>query len=422
MNHSFKLVSITFLVMIVVMLLLMACDDKPPTPLPKPKSTVSTDQQSETITIGNYTDMTGVASTALQYSNMALEDMVAYYNDQNLIPNIEFHVIHFDGQYNPANNVYGYEWLKDNGADVIFSSVPLDVHVLKSHLLKDDIILFLLAAAEDVPDPSEHIYPLGDTLSKFHSYTLLKWIAENDPDFPKDRPAKIGGASWMDELQSRSLLEGAQEYAKAHPEQFEWIGGYLTEFTFIWDTQVESLRDCDYVLPPVPMEQFVSQYRAAGYEARFIGCSPHIAFLQQIHEKNLWDVIDGMWVIKNNRWWNEESEMIDLINKLLHENHADDVDEIIQSGIGYLAAYNVYMMLELIADAVENSSSGSFNSQAVRDAAQSFTLTIDGIQSNGIIEANLTSSNCLSIYEAHGDAQDLFRIRETCCPIVREIE
>ncbi|MCP4608924.1 MAG: hypothetical protein GY845_09445, partial [Planctomycetes bacterium] len=41
-----------------------------------------------TLTIGNLTDETGVASSALSVIDMALKDFAEYYNEENLIPGV----------------------------------------------------------------------------------------------------------------------------------------------------------------------------------------------------------------------------------------------------------------------------------------------------------------------------------------------
>ncbi|MFC2028240.1 hypothetical protein ACFLU3_06090, partial [Chloroflexota bacterium] len=89
------------------------------------------------ITIGNHTDMTGVASTAMIVITMALEDMAAYYTDENLIPGVRFEVITFDSSYNPDYDIPGYEELKRQGADLFFGNVSPTPVRLKTLLERD---------------------------------------------------------------------------------------------------------------------------------------------------------------------------------------------------------------------------------------------------------------------------------------------
>ncbi|MBT4511799.1 MAG: hypothetical protein HOC20_06285 [Chloroflexi bacterium] len=126
------------------------------------------------------------------------------------------------------------------------------------------------------------------------------------------------------------------------------MGGYLVEPKFMWGTEVEALKDCDFVLPPAPMNRFVKQYRDAGYTAKFIGTDWHIGALNSIDDAGLWDEIDGMLVVRPVQWWNDEGEILDLTKSILYEYRPDQAEEIIQSGAGYLSMQQVYLMFEII--------------------------------------------------------------------------
>ncbi len=368
------------------------------------------------ITIGNLTDLSGPGADAMSYANMALDDMVEYYNEENLIPGVEFKIITYDEQLDPSRDVPGYERLKHDGADLIFTPVPSAAVILKPRLEEDKIVMFALAPTEQALSPPGYVFSPGSVLCKPQSYTLLKWIAENDPDFPEGRPAKVGGAFWA-ESYGASLLAGAKEYAHAHPDQYDWQGEYLTDFTFNWLVEVEELKHCDYVIPPVPMTQFVRQYREAGYDGKFIGFDAHLGFMGALDIAGLWEEVDGMLLIKPGRWWNEEGEVIDLGKALMRDNHPGKVKDIMESGCGYLAIYDVYVIFELISDAMETTGPANFSPQAIYDAAQSFSIDIEGCE-HSFNEIRRASSNCLGIYEFRGDEKDIFRIDPEWIPAI----
>jgi hypothetical protein len=156
---------------------------------------------------------------------MALEDTAEYYTENNLIPGVEFEVVTYDGQYDPSRDIPGYEWLKERGADFIFSPVGATAVTLKPFLEEDKMVLFMMAPHEDAFAPPGWVFAPGNSLFNEQMYTLLKWVAENDPDFPQDRPAKIGAAFW-NESTGLAMLDGAEKYAEAHPEQYSWEGHY----------------------------------------------------------------------------------------------------------------------------------------------------------------------------------------------------
>ncbi len=193
-----------------------------------------------TITIGNLTDQTGVAAEAMYYIGLALNDVVDYYNQHDLIPGVKLEVINYDEQYDASKDIPGYLKLRQEGADLIWTPVPQAVPVLKPYADKDKFVIFTATAnmAESELNGG-YIFSLGIT-PRQEAYTLLKWLAENDEDFPTDRPARFGAAAWNDGY-SNLLYAAAEEYAKAHPEQFEWDQTFLTNFNFNWATQAEEL-------------------------------------------------------------------------------------------------------------------------------------------------------------------------------------
>ncbi|MBM3133109.1 MAG: ABC transporter substrate-binding protein [Chloroflexi bacterium] len=413
MSATGKLALMMVLMLVLALPLVVACGNGGN----KPESDISTEtsEEARVITIGNLTDKTGVSSTALNVITMALEDMAAYYNEQNLIPGIKLKVISYDGGYDPSKNIPGYEWLREKGADLIFDPVPESVETLKDRCNNDQMVIFGMTASREGFLPPGYTF-CESALSDHLAYTLLKWIAGNDPDFPKDRPAKIGAAGWTSAL-LEDYMDGIKAYAEAHPDQYQWVGGFVRDFGFSWTTEVPLLKDCDYVYPPMaPIATFTREFRDAGYKAKFIGGDPHVAFLNTIRDARLWDELDGMLFIKECRWWNEDGELVNLTKELLQKNHPGSATEIMQDGVGYFATLNVWIMLEIIKGAVENVGAENFDSQALYDAAESTVLEIDGVQYSFSPKKRFAPDH-VGIYQLRADGQDLFRADPECLPL-----
>lgn len=423
MSNKIVLRILAFVLFVTISLMVAGCgdddgvgngdaDDKEASPSTPPPS------EPIKITIGNHSDLTGVSSNAMILVTRSLEDMVDYYNKENLIPGVELEVVTYDGQYNPANDIPGYHWLKERGADVFFTGIAPASITLKPLLEDDQMVMFSVTPPTKAFQPPGRVFAAGNTLAQWDATTVLKWVAENDPDFPLGRPAKVGGAFWAEDY-GADCLAGAKKYAMAHPEQYEWVGGFLNDWSFIWDTEVEKLKNCDYVFPPIPMNQFVKQYRDAGYTAKFIGTDAHLAFLGMIDDADLWEEVDGMWFIKCGRWWNDKGEIVELTKKLLQIYHPDEADSIIRSGISYLGTQQVYIMLELIKETVETVGSDNFTPQAIYDTAQSFSITVDGCP-HSYSETKRTSNDGLAVYEMRAAEKDIFRVHVEWLPIVYE--
>jgi len=372
-----------------------------------------------TITIGELIDMTGVASTAMHVIHLALEDVVEYYNDGNLIPGVKLKIETYDEQYDPAKDIPGYEWLKGQGADFIWTPVPPAVDTLQPTLNRDKFLMF--AATANLPQEElagGYVFSLGIT-PEYEALTLVKWIAENDWDWETKGPAKIGGAAWSDGY-SDVWLGAAEAYANAHPDQFEWAGGHLAPLgTFIWDTEIAALTDVDYAYMPVPPPVFVREYRKTGGTAKLIGTDVHAAFLGMMHRGDLWDEFDETLFVRSSRWYNEQGPIVDLYNASLDAKGPEKAQSIRQEGCGYIAYKQIYLMLDIVRQAVETVGPENFSTQALYDAATSWSFSVDGIDDfNSFDESKRISQNYYAIYEATAADMDLHRRHDEWLPQV----
>ena len=415
------------IIAIVILLLLLpwltACSsEETPEPNPSlmtiPEEEIAVSTEKVTITIGNHTDLTGVAANAMSVITMAVKDTVDYYNEQNLIPGVKVKVIDYDTQYDPSRDIPGYKLLKEKGADVLFGTVASAGLTLKPFLEEDKIVMIMMSPNTEAFVPPGWVFALGNALFDEQLYTLLNWIAENDPDFPQDRPAKIGGAMFG-ESAGTAIIEAAEKYAKANPEQYEWVEGFLTGFQFVWTTEANALKDCDYVIPATPPTAFVEAYRQAGGKGKFIGVDPHVAFMGMVDKADLWDEMDGGYFIRSFRWWTDDTEYMRFTRQLLSENHPSEEDEIIGNGVGYITVQPIVMLLEAIKETVEEIGARNFTSEALYNHLLSFSMEFDGCQ-HSFSETKRTSNDYLNIHRLDAPKKDLFLAHEGWLPIVAE--
>jgi len=377
-----------------------------------------TPAKKKTITIGNLTDLTGVSSSALIVMNTAMKDVIDYYDENNLIPGIDVKVVEYDGNFDPAKAIPGWQWLRERGASLIFTAAPPNVPVLKTVADNEKVPFFTATAGMDVLTPPGYTFSLG-TIPQWEAYTLMKWIAENDWDYKTKGPAKIGGAAWEEPL-ILAFFDAMKEYAQAYPDQFEFVGGYTAPLsTFAWGTQVEALKNADYVYPcTAGLVSFAREYHAAGGKAKFIGDGPHAAFMGLVDDARAWGNIDGMLLVMATKWWNDEGELIDFTKELLYKNHPGSADQIIRTGTGYLTTYLPFILLAIIADAAETVGPENVDSQAISDAAESFSLTVDDVEVYSFVGKRSVSSY-YRIMEVREDGKDLFSVSDWL-PVVTE--
>jgi len=420
MTKTVRNLEITILtILLLVLPLVSACDssngDDEVTPTNSPTPSITPTLEPIEITIGNLTDMTGVSANGMAPINMALADMVRYYNENNLIPGVELKIESYDGQYDPSKDIPGYEWLMERGADLIFTPVPPTPASLRARVDQDKVALFTASGNLNDLIPPGYVFSAA-SIPQWEAPTLLKWIAENDLDFPSGRPAKLGGASWTDGY-SISFFQEMEAYANAHPDQYEWVEGRLTNFSFTWGPEVEALKDCDYVFPCIIMNTFVKEYRAAGCTAKLIGGDPHGAFLDMLGKEGLWDAVDGMYAVRCYTWWNEDAPVINLAKQLLNDYHPDKAESVIESGVSYIAVGPIYVVLELVKATVEAVGAENFSSEALYEVAQSFSVDVDG-NIHGFNDNKRVSTGGETIYEYRAEIEDLVRVEPEWLPVV----
>lgn len=370
------------------------------------------------ITVGVISDKTGSTAQVMQVVDSALDDLVEYFNENGLIPSAELDVIYYDGQYDPANDIPGYERLKEQGADVIFANLSNTAVTLKSRADDEEMVIFSLFASEQASDPPGWVFCMNVPISAY-AQTMLQWIAENDWDWQTNGPAIVGGAGWTGPLW-QEIQQGADAYCSAHPEQFEWIGGYLTDFAMTWGPEVDALKDCDYIIPPgVGLITFAREYRQAGGTATFLCFESQAAVLGLAAQAAGWDALDGSLFALPNRWWNEDAELSNLTNQLLNENHPDSAESIRNSGASYIGGITEwYGVLMIIAETVNRVGAENFNSQTLYDTATSFSMAYGDCPEWNFTKNKRTSWNYVGIYELSAEEQDLMRRDPDWYPIV----
>ncbi len=327
-----------------------------------------------TIKIGNITDLTGPGASGMELVNMALKDIARYYNDNDIIPGVEFKVINWDGQMDSAKTIPGYKKLLSEGADLIVTCAPGVAVTLEPRVESDKEVLFSLVGEWEAIDPPGHVFCLA-VIPQHEAYTLLDWIARNDWDYQNNGPAKIGAAAW-DESYANGFIQAIEDYAKTHPDQFEFEGGYLTEFKFSWASEIENLKDCDYIFPPIILQEFAKNLRNTGSTAKLIGGAPHTGFFSQISAAGAWPAIDGMLFIFTGDWFDAFQEELAFHRMLVETYHPGEEDEIF-SRAGYGAVSNYRMMFKIVEETIADNGREYFNSETLYETVQEWSFAFD---------------------------------------------
>ena len=368
-----------------------------------------------TITIGNITDLTGPGAEGIELTNVALEDMASYYNDNDLIPGVRFEIVHYDGQLESARTVPGYEWLKQKGADIISTCAPGVAVTLEPMVNKEKFVLFTQAGELSAIDPPGYVFCLG-CIPQYEAYTLLSWIAENDWDYREKGPARIGVAAWQ-EPYAVGFSKALNDYAEAHPDQFKYVAGYLPSFKFNWDSEVEHLKDCDYIFPPIIVQEFAKELRNVGSDARLIGGAPHTGYFEQISSAGAWPAIDGMLFVFTGAWWAENLDEVEFNKMIINEYHPGELEEITRhSGYGSISQYRG--MFDMIAATVERTGPQGFSSEALYATAPTWSFDWDYRADYSFGPSKRFMLNDLCIQVASAADENLVRYDPEWYPVV----
>jgi len=413
--------------------LLAACDDdeteeptvpvtEPTVPVTEPTAPVTEPVVEDVkVTIGNLTDTTGPASFAMSVVDTALKDIIRYANEENLIPGIEIDIKEYDTAYNPANDIPGYEFLKEKGADFIVAGLPNIPISLQSRLNDDQMILIAMSADEVALSPPGYAFSLNSSTGG-KTKSILKWVAENDWDYETNGPAKIGIVAWGTSYFTEQEI-AAKEYAAEHPEQFEWEGSYFTGMVFEFMSEVSETKDFDYIFPPgAPLTQFTEQYRQGGGKAKFLMTDAHITGLGRIRDAGIFDMLDGSYFTIPHRWWNEDAELSNLARQLLVDYHGEgQLDAYMEEGGAYVGSFHMlYSIVDIIKKTVENVGAENFSTEALYETLQEFSADFgDAYEPWAYSATDRFGIDYEAVYIADSSTQDLVRVDEEWFPLTK---
>jgi ABC-type branched-subunit amino acid transport system substrate-binding protein len=374
-----------------------------------------------TITVGNISDMSGPASTALIPINYALDDLARYYNENNLIPGARIKVVSYDGRYDPSLTIPGFDWVKEKGVIAIFTALPGVPETLKPFAEQNKIPILSLTTAEAQIEPPGWVFCMN-VPARSEVMTVLKWISENDWDWKTKGPAKIGSAGW-EETYASECRDAIKDYAQAHPDEFEYVAGPLSPMgTVMWTGEVQALQGCDYVFPPstgTGISTFLREFRDKGGTAKLIGTEAHTAYMGLLVDSVGWPLLNGMISAAPGRWWNEPCTVVNLANELLYKYHPKQADDVVHSGVGYLGGFEqFYGFFQIIQKAAENVGIKNLDGQAIYDAAVGFKMTWDGFGEWDLTLTKRYAWNYVAIMEWSAQQQDIVRKVADWLPLV----
>jgi len=386
-----------FLVLALIAVLCLGCGDD------------NGGEEKVTIVVGNIIDLTGPASPAVIDMQQTMEDIVRYYNDEGLIPGVRLELVTYDDQFNPARAITAYEWCKERGAKVIWAVQSTTTDSLKPSAAADKVFIGGVSLTMDIADPPGWIF-------FFTSYSLgelrmeLKWISEEH--WGKPERIKVGSICWR-EAKGVEEQEVVREYCEAHPDKFEWVGGFTPPMgTQTFGGEVEELKGCDYIHTfGMAAPHFIKQFRVAGYDATFWGDSGLVGYYDFMVEFVGWEYLDGLLTTMMFVWYDEPNPAWDLIKEILNRYHPGVTPEdLIYSASG--AFYLYYSFFEILQQTVEEVGAENFSGQACYDVAEKFQVQYDGLPQWGFSETNRILAKWAAVYEWSAQTEGMVRLTD----------
>jgi len=367
------------------------------------------------ITIGEMTDLTGPASPAIISLHYALEHMVKYYNEEGLIPGVKFDIVSWDTKYDPARDLPGYDWVRERGAELIVAVPPPTGVALKSFADIDKFPIVSLSTNMPMLEPPGWIFAMSNPHFMMMK-TFLKWISEEDPDFPTDRPAKIGLVGWSEP----AIIEdhrAVAEYCQDHPDKFEYVCHYIVPFgTLSWSGEVEKLKDCDYIeAKGFPTGAIINEFINKGYRTNSKGIfdvGTAASYRGFLVDQCGWERLDGLLTPNMSLMWNEPTPLVNLAKELLHTYQPDKAKEWIYAGLAYVGGIlNLVATFQILEQAIEEVGAENFDGQAFYDAAIKYKTggpLWEGYPSGwGFSETKRYLADHVAIYQFSAEAEDL---------------
>jgi len=375
-----------------------------------------TEAEKVTITIGDLTDFTGPGHDALTPISWALADYAEYINEQGLIPGVELKVVAYDTQYNAERFGTGYEWLRDQGAQVIFTAPPYVAEMLKARAALDKCPIICATATAALVDDPGWVFTLNN-ISYDQADRFYQWLAEEHWDWETNGPAKIGmvGYNMQPNIDYRDALV---DYCDDHQEQFEFVYEALVTYgTMTWSAEVAQLADCDYVgvgpVGAVMPTTFIDQFRAAGHEATLFGSDSLSAYQGAVVGKVGWDAVDGTLTHHGWGWWTLESPEVELVRDLLYANHPAEAYDVRRMGIGGAGGgIQTHFALQLIKAVIEEVGAENFDGQAFYDVAQTLTVSLPGCGELSFTEASRAGRHAFNVWEWSAAEEDLVLVSD----------
>ena len=333
----------------------------------------------KTLVIGDLTDLTGPAANAMTPISWSLQDYSDYVNREGLIPGVTLRVVQYDTKYDTQRFQLGYDYVKSQGASVIWTGFPGCAEALKTRAEVDGLAIIQASASVPVVDNPGSVFCEAGLMRGIVP-AQLAWVHESH--WQGAGTATIGMVSW-NVAPNPDAETALKKYCQEHPDQYTLVGTSLVPAgTMTWSAEVAKFKDCDYIWfgsgGAVAPATFISEYRTAGGRATLVaGGGTLCSYVGAVSDRAGWAACDGLLEGINWAWWTYDSDQVDLAISLLQENHPSEAPGMVnrQALSGLL---NAHVAVELIRAVVENIGTDDLSGRAIYEGLQNASVELPG--------------------------------------------
>jgi len=396
MTNRFKVLMACFLALALVATLCLNCAEEE-------------EEEKVTIVIGHLTDLTGVAAPALIPISKAFDANVEYFNEENIIPGVELKIVRWNSMYDIARAIPGFDWLRDQGATIIYTEMPEMAEPLIPFAKRDKTPVICHPGTVVLAEALGWAFCLNPT-SSAQMRGVMKYIADEWDYEGMGRKPKIGTAGWSTPYGNEVKL-GA-EYCLDHPDKFDYVGSYMAPAGVVsWAGEVEKLKNCDYIVLTTPgalqPATFAAEFQAKGYKAKFIGLDSLMAFWDFLLDNVGGEALDEALIGQYMPLWVFDNWVVDHLKDLAYRYYPDEADTLIYSNNAWLGGgAGTYFILECLREAIEEVGPENFDGEAFYNTAVDFRPDWEGFPEIGWGPTERLASRWQMIYEYSYEAGD----------------
>jgi len=342
--------------------------------------------------------------------HQAIQDLVKYYNDEELIPGAKLRLVSYDTRTDPSRYTLAYDWCKERGATIMLAMVTGSAQTIRPFAERDEIPVATPSYDEPAVEPPGWVFAFCAAF-KPQVKTLLKWLNENHWDYKQGSP-KLGHYDWEMPI-ALDTKDGIREYCQDHPDQFDYVGSFIAPMGSMSAAgEAGKLKDCDYVWGTmfggaVIMKSFSDR----GYHTQFIADSGSFGFYKFMVNRVGWETLDGYITTMTAPWFDEDNAAVAFIKEVISRYRPGKTPEDMD-GAYHGSFLLMYSMFEVLRQAVEKVGAEDFDGQAFCDAAVKYSLQMEGFPQCYFTDTVRYLVHQCAIYRWSAEAQGLVKLTD----------